>query len=158
MICLLNRDLKYVFPFECLLRRAPSSPDVMQVEWFLASAPDPTWLAYPVPLLPVVVDFSLNRETTDDPLEEPGTSLVARLDDESGNETLISCACNCESECRSPVSLMQELSVETSCEDCRCVSRSPLIQCDCYDKYDLLLRPMDQEMQRLTQHHSSRGS
>lgn len=145
--CLIDRQLKYVFPFECLLNRSQSlaasesssssseekeSRDGGSVELLvMAGSVDPVSPAF-LPLFPLVVDHSIPRQD------------------------MQSCPCNCEIDCRSPASTMYTIERKTACQDCRCLSDDPSIGCECYDHFDLEFKDLDPHMRQVLEHHVSR--
>lgn len=139
VICLLNRGHKYIFPFECMLNR--TSRKFQHPNLVIALAPDPVHLS-PVPFFPVAVDRFRQQ---DDRASRRQEYIVE------------SCPCNCEVNCRSPVSLMYEITTKTACHDCKCISDSG-IGCQCYDKFDLMFKDMDDHMTDALSKHVARNT
>ena len=137
VICLIDRSIKYIFPFECMLNR--TSRRFLSPKLLLAYAPDPVHLL-PVPAFPLAVDHWIQDERV-----------------KQQDNIIDSCPCNCEIDCRSPVSRMYEIRITTQCHDCKCLSDSG-IGCECYDKYDLMFKDVDPYMTYVLSKHAARNS
>jgi hypothetical protein len=146
VVCLIGRNHKYVYPYECLLNR--TSRRFAEPKLLIAFAPDPIHLL-PVPVFPLAVDHWVQQDT--DHRSSSASSFMRE------RNVIQSCPCNCEVDCKSPVSQMYEIMSRTSCHDCSCISQSDDINCTCYDKYDLMFKDMDDHISRRLQHHAARN-